>query len=80
MSDLIRNVEIRKNAEGQVRHVRLVFGPHYFVEVTVDADEKVSFTVGATHHGFRADASKVSGELETFIEEIRRAHRENKVD
>jgi hypothetical protein len=80
MSDLIRNVEIRKNAEGQVRHVRLVFGPHYFVEVLVDADEKVSFTVGFTHHGFRADASKVNGELETFIEEIRQAHRENKVD
>ena len=35
---------------------------------------------GATHHGFKADASEVGGELENFINEIRRAHSKNSVD
>ena len=29
----IRTVEIEKNAKGDYQHVRLVFGPHYFVEL-----------------------------------------------
>jgi len=40
----------------------------------------VSFVLVATHHGFKADASEVDGELERIIEEVRRAHPETTVD
>ena len=39
-----------------------------------------SFVLVATHHGFRADASEVDGELERIIEEIRHAHPDAEVD
>ena len=76
----IRTVETKKDAEGVYQHVRLVFGPHYFVELHREPDGKVTFVLGATHHGFRADASEVGGELEDFINEIRSAHPNNIVD
>jgi hypothetical protein len=80
MSKGIRTVEIKKDADGNYKHVRLVFGPHYFVELHCDANDVVSFVLGATHHGFKADASEVAGELEKFIGEIRAAHPKNLVD
>ena len=49
------------------------------VEVKKDQG-KVSFVLVATHHGFKADASEVSGELERIIEEVRRVHPETAVD
>ena len=76
----IRTVETEKDSSGNYTHVRLVFGPHYFVELHRGAGDSVSFVLGATHHGFKADASDVSGELERIIEEIRRAHPKNLVD
>jgi hypothetical protein len=36
--------------------------------------------MGATHHGFKADASEIGGELEGLISEIRRAHPKSLVD
>lgn len=39
-----------------------------------------SFTLAYTHHGFRADATEVSGELERIIDQVRAAHPEALVD
>ena len=74
--DRIGEVEVEKDADGKVRAVRLAFGPHYFVEIERE-DGKVMFFVGATHHGIKADASEVNGELERFVEELKKKHPEN---
>jgi hypothetical protein len=76
----IRTVETKKDSRGNYTHVRLVFGPHYFVELHRGPGDSVSFILGATHHGFKADASDVNGELEQIIQEIRGAHPNNLVD
>jgi hypothetical protein len=80
MSEGIRSVEVQKNAKGDYSHVRLVFGPHYFVELQLQPSGGVDFVVGATHHGFKADASQVNGELERIIQEVRAKHPANVVD
>jgi len=81
MSELngIRTINVTKDAEGNPTRVRLAFGPHYFVELR-DTDGRVEFRLGATHHGFMADASEVSGELEKIINEIRNSHPDNLID
>ncbi len=75
----IRNVEIKSDGNGRIERVRLAFGPHYFLELSASA-KGVSFVVGATHHGIKADASTVDGQLEQIINEIRRAHPDLMVD
>jgi hypothetical protein len=80
MSEGIREIEIEKDAKGAYKHVRIVFGPHYFLELQSAARGRVTLVLGATHHGFKADASEVGGELEQFIGEIREAHPKNLVD
>jgi hypothetical protein len=80
MLEGIRTVKVKEDDDGNVRFVRLVFGPHYFVELERGDDGKVSFVLGATHHGFKADASEVGGELEELIQEIRRGHPKLVVD
>lgn len=72
-ADRIGEVEIEKDEQGRTKVVRLAFGPHYFVEIERDGG-KVMLCVGATHHGFKADASEVGGELERFIEELKARH------
>ena len=59
--------------------VRISFGPHYFVEISKDK-EKIQFVLGATHHGIKADASAVGGELEKMIESLRHEFSDNRVD
>jgi hypothetical protein len=73
------NVDFEEDASGEVKLARIRFGPHYRVEVKKDRG-KVSLVLVATHHGFMADASEVSGELERIIEEVRSAHPETAVD
>jgi hypothetical protein len=80
MLEGIRTIDVERDAEGNPHHVRLVFGPHYFVELQREDSGSVTFVLGATHHGFRADASEVGGELEALIEEIRRDHPGSVVD
>jgi hypothetical protein len=75
----IRDVEIKTTRTGRVQAVRIVFGPHHFVEL-VARKSKLSFAVGYTHHGFRVDASEVNGELEQIINELRNAHPERAID
>jgi hypothetical protein len=72
-------VSVDEDASGKPKSVRLVFGPHYFVDVRSD-DGRMTFVLGATHHGFKADASDVGGELESFVNEIRDRHPANAVD
>jgi len=76
----IRTVQSKKNAKGEYQNVRLVFGPHYFIELHLERGGEVTFVLGATHHGFKADASEVGGELERFINEIRGSHPDSTVD
>ncbi|HOQ40636.1 MAG TPA: hypothetical protein PK178_00705 [Smithellaceae bacterium] len=76
----IRTVEAKKDDKGNYKSARLEFGPHYFVELHCEKDGDVTFVLGATHHGFKADASEVNSELEKIIYEIRSAHPKNLVD
>lgn len=80
MNDGIRTIDVDKDDEGNASHVRVVFGPHYFIELHREDTGGVTFVLGATHHGFKADASEVKGELEGLINEVREAHPENAVD
>ena len=75
----IREVNIEKNEAGEYKKVRVVFGPHFMLEVT-DTDGKIEFSLVATHHGFRADASEVNGELETIINDVKKKHPGNEID
>ena len=79
MQSGIREVSVTEG-EGVQKRVRVVFGPHYFFEAWVRDDGGVDCVLGATHHGFRADASIPGGELERIIYEAREAHPELTVD
>ena len=76
----IREIDIQKDENGKYKDVRIEFGPHYFLELHRGELGAVTFVLGATHHGFKADASEVDGELERFIGKIRKAHPNNLVD
>lgn len=80
MASGIRTISVKRDTKGHYSQVKIVFGPHYFLELNCEQNDRVIFVLGATHHGFRADASEVNGELEQFIYEIRRAHPHNLVD
>jgi hypothetical protein len=62
------------------RDVKISFGPHYVVELRHPEDEAPMFSLVATHHGFKADASKLDGELEQIIELVRKMRPEAIVD
>lgn len=64
---------------GQCQELRVVFGPHHFVEVA-SIGGQVRFRLGTTHHGFETDASEVSSQLEKVIGEVRQTHSELRID
>lgn len=64
---------------GHCQKLRVVFGPHHFLEVA-SVGGQVHFRLGTTHHGFEADASEVNSLLEEVIGEIRQAHPELRID
>jgi len=64
---------LEKSDRDEIALARIRFGPHYVVEVQ-KVGAGVAFTLLATHHGFRADASEVDGELEQIIDEVRGGH------
>jgi hypothetical protein len=80
MRDGIREADVQTDTDGVITDVRLVFGPHHFVELHRREDGGVDFVMGATHHGFRADASIVDSQLEGIINEVREAHPDLTVD
>ena len=73
------DVQSQPGASGDYTELRVEFGPHYFLELRQEG-EGVTLYLGATHHGFKADASQVGGELENYISEIRRAHPQSTID
>jgi hypothetical protein len=56
--------------DGDVKKISIRFGPHFYVNIENIMD-KVIFNMGATHHGFTVDATKVDGELEKVINCVR---------
>jgi len=80
MHDGIREADVQTDASGVITNVRLVFGPHHFVELHRRDDGGVDFVMGTTHHGFLADASVADSELERIIKEVREAHPDLTVD
>jgi hypothetical protein len=73
------DVDVERRANGDVVRARIRFGPHHRVEVWKD-NERTSFALVATHHGFKADASDLNGELERIINQIRETNPELAVD
>ena len=80
MHDGIREADVQTDASGVITNVRLVFGPHHGVELHRREDGGVDFVMGATHHGFLADASVADSELEGIINDVREAHPDLTVD
>jgi len=80
MRNGIREAQVQTDTDGVITDVRLVSGPHHFVELHRKEDGVVEFVMGATHHGFRADASTVGSELEGIINDVREAHPDLTVD
>ena len=64
---------IERTPDGSIKRLSIRFGPHYFVDV-FEEDGRVICQIGATHHGIKADASEVMGELERFINELQARH------
>jgi hypothetical protein len=69
----IEEPKVQRDAQGQIKSVRLVFGPHHFVDVYLEND-RVQCAIGATHHGIRADAADVPSNFERMIDELKRSH------
>lgn len=80
MNEGIREVNLEKDQSGNYKRLQVVFGPHYFLELMTNERGKVTLVLGATHHGFKADASEVNGELEKIIYEIRKSYPETVTD
>ena len=59
--------------------VRVIFGPHHFVEIT-KKDGKINFVLGVTHHGVKMDATVIDSELEKFIWESRERYPDTAID
>ena len=75
-----READVQTDTNGGIANVRLVFGPHHFVDLRRREDGGVDFVMGTTHHGFLADASIVDSELEGIITEVREARPDLTVD
>ena len=81
MPSEIGSIETEKYSNGEYKSVHINFGPHYFVRLDHESENgRIRFVLGATHHGFQADASDIGGELETFVNRIRKLYPENTVD
>ncbi len=76
----IRSVSYEKTPDGQIVRLRVIFGPHYIVELLSEPSGNTQFVIGATHHGIHADASAVGGELDGVINALRGKFPEKKVD
>lgn len=68
----IRNVDLSMADTGD-SYVEIEFGPHHRVRIEENGDD-VTFSLVATHHGFKASAND---ELPTSLEETIRTVRDN---
>ena len=71
---------LRKTKEVITNQYDWYLALHYFVQLNLEDLGGVTFVLGATRHGFKADASQVNGELEKIIYEVRGNHPGNLVD
>lgn len=76
---MIKKIEIKTDKDGRMNDVYIEFGPHFLIHIESQG-EKTNLALGYTHHGFRADASIPGGQLEQFIDAIRRANPEASFD
>jgi len=76
---MIRDVEITKNEKDDIERIYITFGPHFYIKIE-GPGMKTNFTLRASHHGFTADASDASGELEEIIYHVKKAFPKNSVD
>ena len=76
----IRAISIQRHENGSIGKVRIVFGPHHFVELHSDIEGHVDFWLGTTHHGIRADASDVNSPLERMVGAARKQFPKNTLD
>jgi len=71
----VEHFKLPDNRNGAIKHIRIIFGHHHYVNIDVESDEngqrRVLFEVGATHHSFRCCASLVSGDLDEAINLLR---------
>jgi hypothetical protein len=79
LPDGIRSLEPKIGEDGRIESLRVVFGPHYFLELEA-TPKGTLFRLGATHHGFEAGASEVGGELEQIIEHVRTSFPDRTID
>lgn len=75
----IREINQTTSPTGE-KILRVIFGPHHFLEIEELPRGKVTFRLGATHHGFEADASEPGGLLEQIIELVRQARPDAVID
>lgn len=71
---VISQPKIEKDEHGRIKRVYVQFGPHYFIDIMPNEIGDLTIYLGATHHGFKARATDVGGELEDIIYEIRDKH------
>ena len=79
MAGGIKKIETGKTSDGRWNHLKVIFGPHYFLELCEEGG-RTELRLGATHHGFRASADEVNGELEVFINKIREIYPASRID
>ena len=60
------DIEITTDSEKNPLRVKLVFGPHHFIEIGL-IDGKVHVLKGETHHGTMYEAASVPSEWESVI-------------
>lgn len=79
MENGIRSLEVTKDASGNTTSIKVLFGPHYFLEIN-EVDNRIKVELGVTHHGFKADASEVGKGLEEIIWHIKEKFPETSFD
>jgi hypothetical protein len=80
MENKIRDLKVEKDVDGEITRIYVVFGPHYFLDLMSDNNGELELNLGATHHGIKAHANEVAGELEKFIFEIYDKYSQNRID
>lgn len=74
MDERIRDIKIERDDDGNVVAAMIEFGPHYFVDIRPNGEGVLTLYLGATHHGFAADATEIGKGLEEIIGEVRDKH------
>lgn len=77
----IKVVEIERDDQENYTRVRVLFGPHYFIDIMPsELSGELTVYIGYTHHGFSARAVNLGDQLENIINEVREAHPELSFD